>query len=380
VAARGARMATDCRAAGGYCDMGACAPGGGSGENSGGGSSNMSAGAAWTCACDAGWELYPAVGAAPRCTVQTAVVLALSALQAVSAALILLVAVNLVRGDTTKLNKLAPDAASAVFAFAGAALTLTDPTRLPVGGSSAVFVLKMTSGWVTVDVATRLTIVQYRRAQLSRLAKSGAGDTLFTAESDRAVAARTRAEIAASLCVFSVYVSAATSCPMSTRHSAAAFYLYWCYAPAFVWASALRTTSSLLRDLGVIKELLGDSISTPSGHDMARRISLAQTKARHVRLLIGSGLGSVMVLSLTALLFLSSSDQWCWLVGEIAQSISISFTALTLLALTRVSRLRKMMKRISLKGMRSVAPSTSPTLLGSRTATERYLGGGGLGP
>jgi hypothetical protein len=293
-------MATDCRAAGGYCDMGACAPGGGSGENSGGGSSNMSVGAAWTCACDAGWELYPAVGAAPRCNVRTAVVLALSALQAVSAALILLVAVleavNLVRGDTTKLNKLAPGAASAVFAFAGAALTLTDPTRLLVGGSSAVFVLKMTSGWVTVDVASRLTILQYRRAQLKRLAKSGAGDTLLTAESDRAVAARTRAEIAASLCVFSVYVSTATSCPMSTRHTAAAFYLYWCFAPAFVWASTLGTTSSLLRDLVVIKELLGDSSSTPSGHDMARRISLAQTKARHVRLIIGSGLGSVMVL------------------------------------------------------------------------------------
>jgi hypothetical protein len=66
-------------------------------------------------------------------------------------------------------------------------------------------------------------------------------------------------------------------------------------------------------------------------------------------------------------------------VGEIAQSISISFTALTVLALTRVSRLRKM-KRIPPKSMRSVAPSTSPTLLGSRTATERYLGGGGLGP
>jgi hypothetical protein len=51
--------------------------------------------------------------------------------------------------------------------------------------------------------------------------------------------------------------------------------------------------------------LLGDGLSKLHGGAMTRRISLANVNARHLRPLIGSGFGVVLLLAVTALLFVN---------------------------------------------------------------------------
>ncbi len=158
---------------------------------------------AWACACDAGWASFPAVGAAPRCTVSHGAVLAFAAFQAASAAVLVACSV----GQLSGVNR--ADAgwvtAAALCSLAGALLQLASPAHLAVdSGSEAVFVLKMTSCMLTSNICARLTILRYRLAVMDKLARESSRPFAPHAEggNERVTAVRTRVELTASLCVF----------------------------------------------------------------------------------------------------------------------------------------------------------------------------------
>jgi hypothetical protein len=348
-------MSQDCRDSpwgwageGGHCDLGVCAPrGNSSGE---GGSGLAEAGAAWACACDAGWARFPAVGAAPRCTVSHAAVLAFAAFQAASAAVLIACSA----GQLCGVNRFEAGlvTAAALCSLAGALLQLASPARLAVdSGSGAVFVLKMTSCMLTSNVCTRLTILKYRRAAMDKLARESSRPFARHAEggNERAAALRTRVEIAASLVCYTIYLVVATSSSISTRHAALGMFLCWLLAPASVWASTIQTTRSLLIELDRIELFLSYDASstsrmTPIENTTSRRISLAKDKANKLRNFVGIGFGSVMFASAVALVLLPISDQWCWIVFEVQASVNIGFFALTVLTLRRISHSRRTAK------------------------------------
>jgi hypothetical protein len=300
-------------------------------------------GAAWACACDAGWVLFPAVGAAPRCTVSHATVLIMAALQAVASVVILGTTVGKLCGRRRVHATFSFTVG--LFSLVAAALQLDSPARLSVGSNTAVFCLKMTSGMLTNDVCARLMLLKYRAAA-SAWAAQETGKGLETSEAARAAIVRTRVEIAVSLCVFAGYLYAATRWSMSTRAAAGVFYFYWSFAPAWVWLFSNRMLRRHLEDLDWLQSLCLDSADRvhPSValkiNSLDARISLAKAAARKMRRYIAWGFGAVIVANAVSFTLLFYSDQWCWLVGEFIFSVSPVGFALTSLNLTRNSRSR----------------------------------------
>jgi hypothetical protein len=293
--------------------------------------------------------MFPAVGDAPRCTVSHGAVLAFAAFQAASAAVLVACSVGQLRGD--KRLEAGLVTAAGLCSLCGALLQLALPARLAVdSGSGAVFVLKMTSCMLTSNVCTRLTILKYQQAAINKVNRESSRPIALHAEGGNAEGGNERAtavrvEIAASLCVFITYLAVATSWRISTRHAAAALFLFWLVAPASVWASTIKSTRSLLIELGMIESIFSydaENINnmTRFENTMSWRISLAKEKARKLRNLVGVGFGSVMLLSAVAIVLLPFSDQWCWIVYEVQASINIGFFALTVLSLKKISRRR----------------------------------------
>lgn len=353
---RRVRMSLDCRDSpwgwageGGHCDLGVCAP---RGNSSGEGGSGLGGG--WACACDAGWAMFPAVGAAQRCTVSYAAVLAFAAFQAASAAVLVTCSVGQLRGG--KRFEAGLVTAAGLCSLCGALLQVALPARLAVDiGSGAVFVLKVTSGMLTSNVCTRLTILRYQQVAIDKVKREGALQAAGGNERATAV----RVEIAASLCVLITYLAVATSWRISTRYAAAALFLFWFVAPASVLASTIMTTRSFLIELDRVESLFSYDAKNTNAlthfeKKMSRRISLAKEKARKLRNLVGVGFGSVIFLSAVALVLLPFSDQWCWIVYEVQASINIGFFALTVLSLKRISRRRQIADNL-------IAPSFKPT-------------------
>jgi hypothetical protein len=335
-------MSIDCRDSpwgwageGGHCDLGVCAP---RGNSSGEGSGLAEAGAAWACACDEGWARFPAVGAAPRCTVNPTAVMAFAAIQVTASVPIITIAIRKLRSN--KRMHAALNIATGLSCLIAAALQTASLTRLSVGDSEAVFVLKMTAG-LLVDVSTRLLIQNYRAAALARVVRRVVitkGSSLPSLdEIERVAAARTRAEITASVGIFVVYVCAATGWSASTRVAAAAFYLYWCFAPASVWISTRRVMREHLEELEQIESL---ALEGAVDLDMTR-FSLAKARARKLRTFIAWGYGFVMTVSATSLALLPYVDQFHWFVGDINFSTGYTFFAGTSLSMLRNSRSRK---------------------------------------
>ncbi len=323
---------------GGHCDLGVCAPprGNSSGE---GGVGLTEAGAAWACACDEGWARFPAVGAAPRCTVSHTAVMAFVAVQVTASVLIISTTVH--KLCSSKRMHAAFSVATGLLCLIAAALQIASPARLSMGNSETVFVLKMTAGMLTISVCTPLLIQNYRTAAFARVVRSGtnraSGLLPSPDEIQRVAAARLRAEITANVGIFVVYLCAATGWSASTRVSAAAFCLYWCIAPASVSISTRRAMREHLEELEQVESF---ALEGAVAIDMAR-ISLAKARARQVRTGIGWGCGSVMACSAVSLALFPYLDQWCWLVADILASTAYTFFAVTSLRLRRNSRSRK---------------------------------------
>ena len=331
--ARSAQMG-DCReppwgvAVGGHCAMGACAAGG-EGTDAG-----------WQCACHAGWALFPARDAAPRCTVQPTLQLALCVVSAVcSLATLAATTARLRQGRQDRRSEL-EDSVGVVLAsaliLAADALQIADPRRV-MTSDGWLTLTRMAGGMVVQDVVVRYGFLRLRAAGLASTSSEAAQTTTRLLE-------RTRAEV-----VFAGVFGAAVLCVAaragSTRGTVAALCAYCLVAPLFALAFILRTTSSALTSLCFV-----DAYGPP---EQARRAARSIRKVSALRRITLVVYAFNCTLPLAMLVFLPYTEQWAWFVFDIMSCAAIFAVAAN----------QHVQARIDLAHRRKVMVLATPSIL-----------------
>jgi hypothetical protein len=285
--------------------------------------------AVWACACDAGWERFPAVGAAPRCTVSAALQRALCAVTLLCSVSILLLTARAVRDGGTTLSHNVPIIGVCCLCLLADVLQLVDPERLLVVDFT-VTLLKLGAFMILSDVVIRVTFLRYRTVALATASgQCQCPSSLLDAEA--ALSRRTQVEVAAAILLFAVSFGVGMS-GVPTRGAVAALLAYWVVAPFIVVEFVTRSSGSLIRELVYLQGVLGP--------EHTERFKFAIAKAATARFITLASYVGVISPPLLGLVLLPYSDQYGHWILETGMLVAMVGSAINQRAQVKIKRRR----------------------------------------
>jgi hypothetical protein len=315
--------AVDCRTSpwgymgsGGHCGMGVCV---GTADNPE---------AVWACVCDAGWERFPAVGAAPRCTHNPALQRALCAVTLWCSVSMLLRTARVLRAGGTTLSHNAPIISVCLLCVVANVLQLVDPSGRVLLADFTVSLLKLGAYVLLSDVVIRVAFLRYRTVALAT-ASDKCPSSLLDAEA--LLRRRTQVEVAAVFLLFAVSFGVGMS-GVPTRAAVAAHLAYWVVAPFIVVEFVRRSTGSLIRELIYLRGAMGPEHTERFNFAIAKAVT-----ARFITLVCYVG---VILPPLLGLVLLPYSDQCGHWILEVGFLVAMVGTAMNQRAQVKLKRRR----------------------------------------
>jgi hypothetical protein len=259
------------------------------------------------------------------CTINASLQLALCVVTALSALSILAGSVKLLRHRTVNYWAIV---IACLLCLVADSMQLIEPALVMWADVPTLTALKSLSGFLLSDVVLRFTFLKYRTYHLANA--SPGGGPRQSAVIERAQLRRTRAEIAAALCVFvaSMWLGLSSS---STRMTGVWALGYWAIAPAAVAHSILISTREVLVSLAFLLE------QCPGG-ETALRVDLARQKAVTIRNITVSCYAVTCPVFMCALLFLPYTTQYTHVICEALFAVAMVGCAVNQRAQQRIRR------------------------------------------